>query len=148
MRDLLQNFVKSGKVHNKLLIDSIYQKAIMQAVAPKNLIMPSTTIIIPAYNEERRIGKVLEEFADFVNVNNLKWDVIVSIDGSDNTKEIVEDFSKDYSFVKYETGRGRSGKGYAIKRMVDKSTGEFTSSLNLTLGSHPSFSRALEKSAL
>ena len=88
--------------------------------------MPSTTIIIPAYDEEKRIGRVLEEISDFVTVNNLKWDVIVSIDGSDNTKEIVEDFSKDYSFVKYETGKGRSGKGYAIKRVVDKSTGQFT----------------------
>ena len=88
--------------------------------------MPSTTIIIPAYDEEKRIGRVLEEIADFVTVNNLKWDVIVSIDGSDNTEEIVEDFSKEYSFVKYERGRGRSGKGNAIKRVVDKSTGEFT----------------------
>ncbi len=98
----------------------------MQAVAPENLIVPSTTIIIPAYNEEKRIGKVLEEIGDFITVNNLKWDVIVSIDGSDNTEEIVKGFSKDYSFVKYDRGRGRSGKGYAIKRVVDKSMGEFT----------------------
>ena len=88
--------------------------------------MPSTTIIIPAYDEEKRIGRVLEEIADFVTVNNLKWNVIVSIDGSDNTQDIVKGFSKDYSFVKYERERGRSGKGYAIKRVVDKSTGEFT----------------------
>ena len=88
--------------------------------------MASTTIIIPAYNEGKRIGRVLEEIADFVTVNNLTWDVIVSIDGSDNTKEIVEGFSKEYTFVKYESGRGRSGKGYAIKRVIDKSTGEFT----------------------
>ena len=88
--------------------------------------MPSATIIIPAYDEEKRIGRVLEEIADFVIVNNLKWDVIVSIDGSDNTEEIVKGLSKEYSFVKYERGKGRSGKGYAIKRVVDRSTGEFT----------------------
>ncbi len=88
--------------------------------------VPSTTIIIPAYDEEKRIGSVLGDIVDFVTVNNLKWDVIVSIDGSDNTKEIVKGFSKDYSFVKYESGRGRSGKGHAIKRVVGKSMGEFT----------------------
>ena len=88
--------------------------------------MPSITIIIPAYDEERRIGRVLEEIADFVTVNNLKWDVIVSIDGNDNTEEIVKGLSKEYSFVKYDRGRGRSGKGFAIKRVVDKSMGEFT----------------------
>ena len=98
----------------------------MQSAELQNIMMPSTTIIIPAYDEEKRIGRVLEEIADFVTANNLKWDVIVSIDGSDNTMEIVKDFSKDYSFVKYERGKGRSGKGYAIKRVVDRSTGEFT----------------------
>ena len=98
----------------------------MQPIKLQNIMMPSTTIIIPAYDEEKSIGRVLEEIADFVTVNNLKWDVIVSIDGSDDTEEIVEDFSKEYTFVKYESGRGRSGKGYAIKRVVDKSMGEFT----------------------
>ena len=98
----------------------------MQALERPVSLIPSTTIIIPAYNEEGRIGRVLEEIADFVTVNKPKWDVIVSIDGSDNTEEIIKGFSKEYSFVKYEGGRGRSGKGYAIKRVIDKSTGEFT----------------------
>ncbi len=98
----------------------------MQAFATENLIIPSTTIIIPAYNEEKRIRMVLEEITYFVYVNKLNWDVIVSIDGNDKTEEIVKSFSKDYSFVKYERGRVRSGKGYAIKRVVDKSKGEFT----------------------
>ena len=88
--------------------------------------LPSATIIIPAYDEGKRIGGVLEEITDFVTVANLKWDVIVSIDGSDNTEDIVKAFSNDYSFVKYERGRGRSGKGHAIKRAIEKSAGEFT----------------------
>jgi glycosyltransferase involved in cell wall biosynthesis len=98
----------------------------MRATELLNNVIPSTTIIIPAYNEEGRIGRVLEEIADFVIVNNLKWDVIVSIDGSDKTEEIVKRFSEDYAFIKYERGKGRSGKGNAIKRVVKNSTGEFT----------------------
>ena len=102
------------------------KKSIMQATELLKNVIPSTTIIIPAYNEEGRIGRVLEEIADFVVTNKLNWDVIVSIDGSDNTVEVVKGFSNDYSFVKYERVMGRSGKGYAIKRVMDKSTGEFT----------------------
>ena len=98
----------------------------MQALERPVSFIPSTTIIIPAYNEEDRIGRVLEEVADFVTINNLKWDVIVSIDGSDNTEKIVKSFANNYSFIKYERGRDRSGKGYAIKRVIERSTGDFT----------------------
>ena len=98
----------------------------MQTVELTNYLLPSTTIIIPAYNEGERIGKVLEEIKDFVKENNLSWDVIVSIDGNDNTDETVKSFSSDCSFIKYQKGQGRSGKGYAIKRVVNNSTGEFT----------------------
>lgn len=98
----------------------------MQTIELRKSVIPSTTIIIPAYNEEDRIGRVLEEITDLIVVNNLKWDVIVSIDGSDNTEEIVKRFSKEYTFLKYEKWKARSGKGNSIKRVVKESTGEFT----------------------
>ena len=88
--------------------------------------MPSTTIIIPAYNESERISQVLKDIADLVSLNSLNWDVIVSIDGRDGTEEVVRRFSLDHPFIRYEMGRGRSGKGNAIKRVVDDSKGEFT----------------------
>ena len=98
----------------------------METVKFSNNLMPSTTIIIPAYNEEVRIGKILEEIKDFVATNNVKWDVVVSIDGNDGTEEIVKGISSSYPFIKYNKGQGRSGKGNAIKRVINSSTGEFT----------------------
>ncbi|MDA8055503.1 MAG: glycosyltransferase [Thermoplasmatales archaeon] len=98
----------------------------MQTIELPNNLMPSATIIIPAYNEEERIGKVLDEIKTFLRANDLSWDVIVSIDGNDGTEEIVKSFSSGHSSIKYQKGQGRSGKGYAIKRVVDNSTGEFT----------------------
>ena len=98
----------------------------MQTAELLNNLMPSTTIIIPAFNEEKRIGKVLYEIQSFITANNLNWNVIVSIDGNDNTEEIVKEFSSDYPFIKFHRGKGRNGKGYAIKRVVNNSTGEFT----------------------
>jgi len=98
----------------------------MQTSISQNLMMPSATLIIPAYNEERRIGKVLREIADFISKNNVNWNVIVSIDGNDGTQEIVNDYSKKYSFISYSKNGNRAGKGGAIKRVVSEATGEFT----------------------
>ena len=91
-----------------------------------NNLVPSATIIIPAYNEERRIGRVLEEIVDFISINDLSWDVIVSIDGGDGTEQLVRSYSNDYKFIRYEKGRERGGKGHAIKRVIQDSVGDFT----------------------
>jgi len=88
--------------------------------------IPSVTIIIPAYNEEKRIGRVLREISEFITINGLNWTVILSIDGNDGTEEIVKDYSRKYSFISYNKNGKRGGKGGAIKRGVSESTGEFT----------------------
>lgn len=98
----------------------------MREAEPLNITMPSTTIIIPAYNEEKRIERVLDEIKNFVTANGLNWDVIVSIDGNDKTGEIVKDLSSDYPFIRYQRRQMRNGKGYAIKSVVNSSSGELT----------------------
>jgi glycosyltransferase involved in cell wall biosynthesis len=85
----------------------------MQSVQTKYDVtnIPSVTIIIPAYNEEKRIGRVLQEISEFITINNPNWNVIVSIDGNDGTEEIVKDYSKKYSFISYNKKGSRAGKG-------------------------------------
>ena len=92
-----------------------------QAVA-----LPSVTIIIPAYNEESRIKGVLDEISDFISTNNADWGLIVSVDGDDGTADIVQRYSSIHPFIKLNRGTERGGKGNAIKRVVNKSAGEFT----------------------
>jgi len=58
--------------------------------------VPFITIIIPAYNEEKRIGRVIQEISEFITIKNPNWNVIVSIDGNDGTEEIVKDYSKEF----------------------------------------------------
>ena len=100
----------------------------MQSFQPQYNVtnIPSVTIIIPAYNEEKRIGRVLKEISEFITINNPNWNVIVSIDGDDRTEEIVKDYSKKYSFISYNKNGNRAGKGGAIKRVLSEATGEFT----------------------
>lgn len=74
----------------------------------------SISIIIPAYNEEEHIGKVLEKIPK-------KYEIIVVDDCSnDRTAEI----SKKHR-VKVISNKKRRGKGYSIKRGVNESKGNF-----------------------
>jgi glycosyltransferase involved in cell wall biosynthesis len=83
------------------------------------------TVIIPAYNEEKRIGPVLLDLCHFISENKLRWSIIVSIDGNDGTDNIVKKMMIDFPFLSYIKGNGRSGKGEAIRRAVNLSTGEY-----------------------
>ncbi|MFA4952589.1 MAG: glycosyltransferase [Candidatus Pacearchaeota archaeon] len=81
--------------------------------------MEKTAIIIPAYNEEKRIGKTLEEYAKFFEekkkVGELRdFEILVVLNAcKDNTLEIVKEKQRKYkeiSFLNFEQG----GKGFAI----------------------------------
>ena len=76
------------------------------------------TIVIPAFNEEKFIGTTLEKVCGFISEKKLSWSVIVSVDGSDGTEEIVSSYSKSFSFVSLVKSNVRSGKGAAVKRVI------------------------------
>ena len=83
------------------------------------------SIIIPAYNEKERIKPVLKEVCDYISINSLPWNVIVSLDGNDGTEAILTEMIKKFSFLSYNKGEKRSGKGEAIKRGVNTASGDF-----------------------
>jgi len=56
----------------------------------------------------------------------VNWNVIVSIDGNDGTEGIVKGMMREYSFISYDKNHVRGGKGWAIKRVVNRASGEFT----------------------
>ncbi len=80
------------------------------------------TIIIPAYNESKRILKSLNDIDVFILSNSLSnfWKVIVVNDGSiDETEKVVNDWVKEncknkecYSLISYLPNKG---KGFAVK---------------------------------
>ena len=74
------------------------------------------TIVIPAYNEEKRISGVIRELVKFITENHSPWHIHVVIDGDDNTSGIVERFSKSFPYITYNISTERKGKGEAIKR--------------------------------
>ena len=102
-----------------------YETVQDQQYFPSSVYYRRFTIIIPAYNEEKRIGPVLEEICNFIRSSGLPWDVIISIDGNDSTDLVVESMKNDFPFLDYIKNRGRNGKGGAIKRAVNIASCEF-----------------------
>ena len=87
------------------------------------------SIIIPAYNEEKRIGRSLDEILNFLSSRRYMAEVIVVDDGSkDRTAEVVEGRAAGYRAAGYElrviTNEPNRGKGYSVKRGMTSARGD------------------------
>ncbi len=76
------------------------------------------SIIIPAYNEERRIGKTLEEYGKFFSEElknkGIDYELLVILNGcKDKTIEVVKKFSMKFKEIRYLNFE-QAGKGFAI----------------------------------
>jgi len=72
-------------------------------------------IVIPAYNEEKRIGNTLKIYSDFFKkVKDTEYEILVVINNTkDNTEKIVKSYSDKNKRIKY-INLVKGGKGYAI----------------------------------
>jgi dolichyl-phosphate beta-glucosyltransferase len=84
------------------------------------------TIIIPAFNEEKRIGSTLEVIHRYFDQKSMTREIIVIDDGSnDDTAGVVNAMKRrihDLRCIRYLSNRG---KGYAVKAGVEQSRGEY-----------------------
>jgi len=77
------------------------------------------SIIIPAYNEEKRVTKCIERILEYFNETEWDLELIVAEDGStDNTVKIVKGFASHDNRVKLHSFPDRLGKGGAIKNAM------------------------------
>lgn len=88
------------------------------------------SIVIPAYNEEKRLPATLERIAEYLSTRDLSYEVLIVDDGSrDTTRDVARDFASSHSWVRlvqYDDDRGNPvnrGKGYAIRQGVLASAG-------------------------
>ncbi len=85
------------------------------------------SLIIPAFNEEKRIGKTMERVVRFVKELDFPTEVIVVDDGSeDETRAIVNGFIQREPAMQLRLIPGEHrGKGSAIRTGVFASRGDF-----------------------
>ena len=86
---------------------------------------PFLSVIVPAYNEERRIGPTLEKLVGYLTPRPIQWEVLVVDNGSDDaTATVVEAWASEVPQVRLES-LPIAGKGLAVRHGMLRTTGEF-----------------------
>ncbi len=82
------------------------------------------TVIIPAYNEEQRLGSTLDAVVEYLEGADLSYELIVVDDGSaDGTAELVRQRPAPPEIRLLCNERNR-GKGYSVRRGMQEARGE------------------------
>jgi glycosyltransferase involved in cell wall biosynthesis len=90
------------------------------------LTAPSYSIVIPAYNEEERLGPTLDRVLAFARDNGWNAEIIVVNDGSrDRTPEIVRSYERNTGTVRLLENPGNRGKGFSVRHGVLSAAGQF-----------------------
>lgn len=89
------------------------------------MVKPFLSIIIPAYNEEKRLPKTLEQVLAFLQSQDYLSEVLVVENGSsDQTLAIAQSFSEIHPQVRVIQSQQR-GKGLAVQQGMLTAQGEF-----------------------
>jgi len=87
--------------------------------------LPKLSIVIPAFNEEKRLPATLERIADYINRSGRTAEVIVVDDGSaDGTSGVAESLREKFSSLRVISNGRNRGKGYSVRHGFTESRGE------------------------
>jgi len=86
--------------------------------------MPSLSIIVPAYNEVNRIAATLTSMRDYLGKQSYDWEIIVSADGTDGTREAARNWDPNESRLSIIGSAQRLGKGKGVRDGILKAKHE------------------------
>ncbi len=88
--------------------------------------MNEISLIIPVYNEEKRIKLTLSNCISYFKNKKINYEIIIVDDGStDKTRLIVKDFSNKNKNIKLTKQRNNKGKGYSVKEDMLLARGDY-----------------------
>ena len=83
------------------------------------------SIVIPAYNEAKRLPPFLSRVIAFCKDSRKKYEIIIVDDGSrDGTYEIASSFRSEFSDLEVIKNRKNRGKGFAVRRGLLRARGD------------------------
>lgn len=101
---------------------------------------PMLSIIIPAYNEEKRLPSTMEKLVEFTNLYTIPIEVIIVVEPSpDKTLEVAKEWEDKLKYVKVIENEKRLGKGGTVRKGVLQSTGKYVSFMDADGATHLSF---------
>jgi dolichyl-phosphate beta-glucosyltransferase len=84
--------------------------------------MKSLSIVIPVYNEEKRIEKTLNKILEYIKIKKIKYEIIIVDDFSkDKTIDVIKKFKEKIIILK---NNKNYGKGYSIKKGIENAKNE------------------------
>ena len=87
--------------------------------------LPKLSIVIPAFNEEKRLPGTLERIAGYINASGRTTEVLVVDDGSvDGTAGVAESFREKLPDLRVISNGRNRGKGYSVRHGFTESRGE------------------------
>lgn len=97
---------------------------------------PYLSVIIPAYNEEKRLGKTLDIVYRYLTQQTFSWELLIVLDGSkDNTLGVIEAFADGKDGIRWIDRQQNRGKGYTVREGMLAAKGDirlFTDADNST----------------
>jgi len=84
------------------------------------------SIIIPAYNEEKRLPQTLREIDNYLKEQNFESEIIVVSDGSkDKTVEVAKNLISEIKNLRVIEFKENRGKGFGVKEGMMGALGKF-----------------------
>jgi dolichyl-phosphate beta-glucosyltransferase len=84
------------------------------------------SVVIPAYNEEKRLPKTLKEIDRYLSKQLYDYEILVVNDGStDKTTQIVENLKSEIPNLKLIDNKINQGKGAVVKQGMLEAKGDF-----------------------
>lgn len=87
---------------------------------------PYLSLVIPAYNEEKRLPQNLDAIRRFFSSRDFSYEVIIVNDGStDGTENVVRAYQKGWEQLVLLNETVNRGKGFSVRKGMLSAAGEF-----------------------
>jgi dolichyl-phosphate beta-glucosyltransferase len=83
------------------------------------------SIVIPAFNEERRLPKAIERIGSYLSARPLQAEILVVDDGSsDATPKLIESYREKFPGLRLIANGRNRGKGFSVRHGMLEARGE------------------------